>query len=184
MWLSWKGFFFCRSWKWISLPLQFSVLTKAHTVPSDSSLSQKETTATQVCACVCVCVPWREKRDIGVGVCDTSSLHIRLLQLMHKWVWVSSTSCVPIGVYVCAWERRCCQPAFVCVSAHVSLFKHHTLVIWRRRAYGAEQNLVTLLVHCHVYKANIRPQPRRPHPITPLFSFCHLPRSAGMEEQL
>lgn len=82
---------------------------------------------------------------------------------------------------VCAWERRCCQPAFVCVSAHASLFKHHMLVIWCRRTYGAEQNLVTLLAHCHIDGANIRPQPCRPHPVTPLFSFCHLPLSAGMD---
>lgn len=120
----------------------------------------------------------REKRDIGV--CDTSSLHIRLLQLMHKWVRVSLTPCVLVG----AWERRCCQPAFECISAHVSLFKRHMLVIWWRRTYGAEQNRVTLLVHCHIHRANIRSHPCRPHPITPLFSFCHLPRSAGMEEQL
>lgn len=48
----------------------------------------------------------REKRDIGVGVCDTGSLHIRLLQLMHKWEWVSSTPSVPVAVYVCAWEDK------------------------------------------------------------------------------
>lgn len=72
-----------------------------------------------------------------------------------------------MGVYVCAWERRCCQPAFVCVSAHVSLFKHHMLVILCRRTYSAEQNLVTLLVHCHIYRASIRPQPLWPPPCHP-----------------
>lgn len=118
----------------------------------------------RVCRCVCFGVRGREERDIGVGVCDTSSLHIRLLQLMHKWAWVSSTPCVLIGVYVCAWERRCCQPAFACVSAHVSLFKHHTLVIWRRRTYGAEQNLVTLLAHCRVYRAKHPPTTSAPPP--------------------
>lgn len=116
-----------------------------------------------------------------MGVCDTSSLHIRLLQLMRKWVWVSSTRCALRGVYVCAWERRCCQPAFVCVSAHVSLFKHHTLVIRCWRSYRAEQNLVTLLAHCHIYRANIRPQTCRPHPVTPLSSIRHLPLSAGKD---
>lgn len=110
-----------------------------------------------------------------------SSLHIRLLQLMHKWVLVPSTHCLLIGVCVSAWERRCCQPAFVCISAHVSLFKHHMLVIWFRRSYGAEQNLVTLLVHCHIYRAISHPQPYRPHLVTPLCCFCHLPLSAGTD---
>lgn len=85
------------------------------------------------------------------------------------------------GVYVCAWERRCCQPAFVCVSAHVSLFKHHTLVIRCWRSYRAEQNIVTLLAHCHIYRANIRPRTCRPHPVTPLSPIHHPPLSAGKD---
>lgn len=59
--------------------------------------------------------------------------------------------------------------------------------MWCAGAFtGLEKNklknkLVTLVVHCHIYRATIHPQRCRPHPVTPLFCLCHLPFSAGMD---
>lgn len=120
----------------------------------------------------------RAERDTGVGVFDTSSLHIRLLQLMHKWVWMTSTHCDLMGAYVCAWERRFCQPAFVCISAHVSLFKHRMLVIWCQRTYAPNKTLSQSKCTVTSIGPTSTHQPLRPHPIAPLFfllspcSFC------------
>lgn len=62
----------------------------------------------------------KEKRDIEVGECDMSSLHRRLLQLVHEWILVSSSLiclCVwgAVRARVRAGLRKCCQAAFVSV---------------------------------------------------------------------
>lgn len=91
-----------------------------------------------------------------------SSLHIRLLPLMHKWVWVSLTVSRK-GVKVRAWEEQVLSTC-ICGCAHVSLFKHGIPVICCCCSQGAEPNLVSFRAHrlSHLRGQKIRPRPRPP----------------------
>ena len=168
MWLSWKDFFFfCRSWKWIFLPLQFSVLTKAHTVPSDSSLSQKETTATQVCVCVCVCMcscecvslcalmrarkpEWERHKDgEGRGTLEWECV-TRALCIYDYYSWcVNGYGCHRLAAHsevcTCVRGREGAVNLHLCASALMFHFLNTTRLL---SGAGALTGLNKTLSHC------------------------------------
>lgn len=199
MWLSWKASPFLPQ---LEMNFSASAVLCFNKSPHSSlwqlALTKGNHCDSSVCApvsvCACACegasvreITWQSerggKRDIGVGVCDTSSLHIWWLQLMHKWGWVSSTHCFLIGVCVRAWESGFCQPAFVCVSAHVSLFKPHACYLVPAHLQGWAKPS-QFLEHCYIYGASIRPQPCHPPPPLSHHPFVFLlspPSFCGLE---